>query len=47
MSKGVRFTFNLIQGLVTMALSFVVIVTLIASQDGHLVLEARATSGRR
>ncbi|HNZ94574.1 MAG: hypothetical protein GX261_00020 [Spirochaetales bacterium] len=42
MSKGVRFTFNLIQGLVTMALSFVVIVTLIASQDGHLVLEARA-----
>jgi len=42
MSKGVRFTFNLIQGLVTMALSFIAIAAFIGSQDGHFAIEARA-----
>ncbi|NLZ77315.1 MAG: hypothetical protein GX911_05045 [Spirochaetales bacterium] len=41
MSKGLRFTFNLVQGLVTMALSLVVVAAFIASRDGHLAHEAR------
>jgi hypothetical protein len=42
MSKGVRFTINLIQGLITMALTFIAVAAFIASEDGHLASEARA-----
>lgn len=42
MSKGFRFTFNLVQGLVTMALSFIAISSLLVSRNGHLASEAQA-----
>ena len=42
MNKALRLTFNLIQGLLTMALSFIAIITLIASRESHLAREAQA-----
>lgn len=41
MSKGVRFTITLVQGLIAMALTFIAIAAFIGSEDGHLASEAR------